>query len=88
MGEDGTIVVVDLVAVTMALVDCFCSIQRVCLGALIQLTGIGAKAECAADIAIGVLIGHERDDRMRGLRVELNTVRVMQLADIAGEFND
>ena len=41
--QHSTVIVVDLVAVTMTLMDCFITVEPICFGVLVQLTRIGAE---------------------------------------------
>lgn len=51
------VIVVDFIAVTMALVDDFLAVELIGLRGFIQYTGIGAKTQGAADIGDAVLSG-------------------------------
>ncbi len=71
-----SVIVVDLVAVSVALMDDFLANRGHKPGVLIQNTGVGAKRKGSADIFHTVLIGHQVDDRMCRLRIQLDAVGV------------
>ena len=55
--------------------------------ALAQLAGIGAEAHRAAFIVDGLLVGHEMNDRVRRLRIELRAVRTGKSCDVARKLD-
>lgn len=77
MCQDCPEIVVYLIAMAVTLVNDIGSIETAHQRIFAQLAGIGAETQCAADVTIRVLIGHESDDRMCGLRVKLYAVGVM-----------
>ena len=87
-GEDASKVVVDLVAVTMALMDLDAAVFLISLRVLIENTRIGAETERAADILDTVLVRQKCDNRIGGVRIDLDAVGIGKTADIAGKLDD
>ena len=88
LGDDFTVIVVKFIAVAMALVN-----ERLAVAGLQQsaghnLAGIAAQAHGAAEGNIAILIGHEVDDRVRAIGIELAGVGTGQAADVSGKFDD
>ena len=81
-------VVVDLVAVAVALVDERLAVGLVRVRAGAQLDGLGAQAHRAAHVLDVLLLGEQVDDRVQRVRVELGRVRAVHVADVAGELDD
>ncbi len=52
------------------------------------MTLVRAKPQCPADILHAVLIGHQRDDRVRRVRIEFDTVRVIVSDHIPDKLHD
>ena len=82
-GEDSTIIIVDLIAVAVPLINCLLAVKLEGFGSPVQHAGIRAQSQRAADILNAVLVGHERDDGMGGVGVKLNAVRIIVADDIA-----
>ena len=80
--------VVDLVAVTVALVDDGLAVDLAGARALVELHRVGAQAHRAADVGDFLLLGQEVDDRVRRLGIELGRVGAVEAGDVAGELDD
>src|SRR5690349_24251197 len=65
------VLVVDLIAVTVALAHLRYAIDRRRLSPLPELAGIGAESHGAAHVGDVLLIFHQRDDGVAALRREL-----------------
>ena len=78
--------VVDLVAVAVALVDDLLAVDLAGPRALVQLHRVGAQAHRAAHVAHLLLLRQEVDHRERGLRIELRGVRTVHARHVAGEL--
>ena len=86
--ERRAVLVVDFVAMAMALADLVRAIRFFGMRALREDAGIRAEAHRAALVLDALLRLHEVDDRMIRLGVELRAVRVRHTADVAGELDD
>ena len=83
----GTVVVVELEAVTVPLGDLRHAIEGAAAAALLEHAGVLAKAHGAALFRHVHLVGHEGDDRMgRGLG-ELGGVRVLPAQHVPGKLH-
>src|SRR5690606_16891995 len=79
--------VVDLVAVAVALEDGLGAVDFAGERALAEAALVLPEAHGAALLGDLLLLGHQRDDRMRRVRVELGRVGVLPAADVAGELD-
>ena len=87
-GEDGSEVVVELVAVAVALVDLLRSIGG--KGPALRCgepAGVGAQPHGAALVGDLPLVGHQVNDRVGGGSGQLAGVGVRHAADVAGELH-
>ena len=82
------VVVIDLIAVAVSLMDRLSAVQGISSALLIQDTGIGTESQGAADILHTVLIWHQKDHRMGGGGIQLRTVGVVPPDHIPGKFHD
>lgn len=87
-GQCLAVVVVHLIAVAVALGDLLFPVEGIGLGMLVQHAGVGAQPQGAANVFNAVLLGHQVDDRVRGVRIQLDAVGVGEAQHIAGEFHD
>ncbi len=78
--------VVDLVAVTVTLVDDLLSVGRDGLRPGDDLRGRRAQAHRAAHVGDLLLLGQQVDDRVLRGRVELRGVGALHAGDVAGEL--
>lgn len=88
VGQGLAIVVVDFIAVTMALIDFLRSIEAIGLGRGIKDAGIGAKAHRSAEVGDIALVGHEMDDRMHRRRIEFRGIDIVIAKDVPGKLDD
>ena len=86
--QDFPVIVVDFVAVAVALFDFFFAIKTKGFRRFIEEAGTGTESECSADIFHTVLVREQCDHRMRRLWVQLNAVRFVQSGYISGIFYD
>ena len=77
----------EFVAVTVAFVYEFPAVGLIYLGARSEGAGIGSEPHRPAHHGDALLLFHQFDDRMRGLRVHLGAVGVFHPEDVAGVFN-
>ena len=87
-GQHRAVVVVELVAVAVALVDVRGAVAARHLGIRRNLAGIAAEAQRAAHVDLARLVGHEVDDLVLPDLVELAGIRVLDAADVARVFDD
>lgn len=52
------------------------------------MTLVRAKPQCTADILHAILVRHQRNDRVRGVGIQLDTVRVIVASHISDKFHD
>ena len=83
-----TVLVVELKAVTVALLDVEHTIGFGDLGVGLDAAGIGAQAHRAAQVGDRLLVLHQVDDVMGGGSVHLGAVGVGQTEDVAGKLDD
>ena len=81
------IVVVEFVAVAVALVDDKGAVEAVGQAAQNQLAGLASQAHGAAFVGDFLLLVQQRDDGVGGGRVEFRGVGLVQFQNIAREFN-
>ena len=81
-------VVVDLVAVAMALVDHGLVVDRAGAGAVVELHRVGAQAHRAAHVPHFLLLRQQVDHRVGRLGVELGGVGAVHARHVAGELGD
>ena len=81
-------VVVDLVAVAVALVDERLAVGLVCARAAAQLDRLGAQAHRAAHVLDVLLLGQQRDHGIERVGIELRRVGAVHAADVARELDD
>ena len=86
--QRGAVVVVDLVAVAVALVDERLAIELKGAGIRVQTAGVRAEAERAADVQNALLVSHQMDDGIGRVGHELDAVRLGQADDVACEFDN
>ena len=86
--ESGEVVVVEFVAVAMALLDVGLAVDAKCLAALTQLAGVGSEAHRSAHACDVLLLFHEVDDGMLGFWVHFRAVGIGKSEDVAGKFDD
>ena len=86
--QRGAVVVVDLVAVAVALVDERLAIELKGAGIRVQTAGVRAEAERTADVQNALLVGHQVDDGIGRVGHELDAVRLGQADDVACEFDN
>ncbi len=87
-GELVAVVVVDLVAVTMPLLDLRCPVDGVGEGALLDAAGVAAQAHRAALHRDLLLLFHQVDHGVGGALVELAAVGAIEAEHVAGELHD
>ena len=73
---------------SVSLMDHLLAVQLISLGGLVQNTWVRAETECTADILDAILLRHQMDNRMCGLRIQLNTVCIVEADYISGKLND
>ena len=83
----GLVVVVELIAVAVTLLDVLRAVSLVSLAALLQDTFVGAQTHGAAHVGDGLLLLHDVDDVMRCFFVHFAAVSVGQSQDIPCELD-
>ena len=86
--ERGPVVVVDLVAVPVPLVDHRLAVGLVRARAVDELDRLRAEAHRAAEILDLLLLGQQVDHRIRRLGIHLGRVRALEPDDVARELRD
>ena len=84
--ELAAILVVHLVTMAMALVDDFLTIDIKCLGALLELARVRAQTHGASLFVDIFLIGHNRNNLILGVLIELRRRRTRQADNVAREL--
>ena len=82
------VIVVDLIAVAVTFVNRFLSVQLIGFGGFVQDAGIRTETQGSADILDAVLVRHQMDDRVAGVRIQFRGVGVTVTNDIAGKFHN
>ena len=82
--EDGTVVVVYFIAVSVSFVNGIFSVELMCQRVFFQNTGVGAKPQGAADILDAVLVGHKGDDRMGCGGIQLDAQAESKVGNLMG----
>ena len=85
--QRGAVVVVDLVAVAVALVDERLAIELKGTGVRVEAAGVRAEAERAADVQNALLVSHQMDDGIGRVGHELDAVRLGQADDVAWKYD-
>ncbi len=81
------VVVVELIAVAVALGDQLLAVALHHLGAGLDLAGIAAQPKGAALVDVLVLVGHEVDDLVQAVLVKLAGVGVLNAAHVPAELD-
>ena len=82
------VAVVKLIAVAVTFVDRFLSVQPIGFGGFVQDAGIRTETQGSADILDVVLVRHQMDDRVAGVRIQFRGVGVTVTNDIAGKLQN
>ena len=86
--EPAAQVVIDLIAMPVALVHDRFAVELAHPGPVVQLHRVGAEAHGPAHVGDLLLLGQEVDHRVRRLRVHLGRVRALHPDGMPGEFGD
>ena len=67
--KDRAIVIVHFITVAVPFMDCFCAINLVSPGGLVQDTRVRPQPQRAANVFHAALVWHQRNDGMGGIGV-------------------
>ena len=82
-----SVCVVDFIAVAVPFLNDRFAVKRIGFRGFIKDAGVGAQAQGSADVGHAVLIRHQMDHGVGGIRIQFCAVGVGPAEDVAGEFH-